>query len=249
MARDVDHVTFLSAMADAHQEKLASALVSLENKVADYLAGAPLTESQLFDLEWAINAKKDLRRIIEQEYLVKVDSLIRDYDRALASNIQMLGFYGDFGQIDATVVSQLKSLSFEGFKNIGNEYLEVLSKQIYEATLSGATFAESVNVVKAAVGGRLARYGNQLVHDSLMQFNRSVNVALAKEAGIEKWKYVGSLVESSRPFCRKHKDKVYTTEEVLEIWKGDWAGKMEGNPFIVAGGYNCGHQLLPVSED
>jgi hypothetical protein len=248
MARDVDHVTFLAALADSHQEKLAEALTKLENRVANLVADAPLKQGALYDLEWAVNAKRDIRTIVQQEYLVEVDRLIREYDLAVESNAEMLNFYGNFGRIDPEVVKQLKTMSFQGFNNIGNEYLEVISKQLYEATLVGTSFAESVAIVRASVGGRLARYSNQMVHDSVMQFNRGINVKLAKEAGIEKWKYVGSLVETSREFCKKHKDKVYTTEEVYAIWDDDWAGKMDGDPFIVAGGYNCGHQLIPYLE-
>ena len=43
-------------------------------------------------------------------------------------------------------------------------------------------------------------------------------------------------------------DKIYTEEELRRIWKGSWAGKSEGDPFIVRGGYRCRHTWLPVVE-
>jgi len=37
-------------------------------------------------------------------------------------------------------------------------------------------------------------------------------------------------------------------EELRRIWQGSWAGKSEGDPFIVRGGYRCRHTWLPVVE-
>ena len=39
-----------------------------------------------------------------------------------------------------------------------------------------------------------------------------------------------------------------TEEELRRIWQGSWAGKSEGDPFIVRGGYRCRHTWLPVVE-
>jgi len=246
MARDTDHVTFMAALAERHQERLAGALVTLENRIADFMASAPLDAGELFDEQWAITARSGLREIVEQEYLAEVDAIIRDYDTALRDAVSLNSPLSNFQELDPSVVAQLKTLSFQGFQDIGNEYLDVIAKEIYEATLVGASFATIVQSVRSQVSGRLARYSSQLVHDSLMQFDASVNIKMAKDAGITKFKYVGSLVDASRNHCRKHRNKTYTEEEIYEIWSGEWAGKMSGNPFKVRGGYNCGHQFIGV---
>ena len=248
MAADTDHAEYLASLASKHEERLASALVTLERRIADYVATAPLQDGQLFDLEWAINARPEIRRLVREEYLVEIDTIIRDYREVHQKALEMIGTYGDLIDIDSNIISQLQGLSFQGFADIGNEYLDVIAKQVYESTLTGATFATSVAAVQQAVGGGMARYAKQQVHDSLMQFDANVNVAVGKAAGATRWKYFGRLVEESRPHCIEHKGKVYTEEEIYEIWSGSWAGKIEGNPFVVRGGYNCGHHWRPVFD-
>jgi hypothetical protein len=249
MPADVDHVEELNQIADAHQRQLAAALVTLEQRIADLLATAPLQDGNLFDLEWAIQARAEIRQIVEEEYLAEVDRIIREYTAVAASTYEMLGTYGTFTQLDPRIISQLQSLQFQGFQDIGAEYLDAISREVYRNTLTGASFAASVQVIKEVAGGRLSQYAKQQVHDSLMQFDASVNTAIGKESGATKWKYVGRIIATSRPFCREHEGETFTDEEIQDLWSGSWAGKAAGDPFIVRGGYNCGHQFRPVFEE
>jgi len=87
------------------------------------------------------------------------------------------------------------------------------------------------------------------VHDSLTQFDASVNMAAAKEADVQEWEYYGDVIRDTRPWCQKHVGKVYTEDEIRDLWANNsWQGKSAGDPFIVRGGYNCRHQWLPVSK-
>lgn len=248
MAADTDHFNALDRLADRHEERLASALVALEDRVSDLMATAPLRDGQLFDLEWATNARTELRQLISEEYLATVDGIIREYDDVAVGATDMLREYGDIVELDQSVVSQLQQLTFQGFEDIGTEYLDVIAKQVYESTLTGTTFAASVAAVKEVVGKDMARYAGQQVHDALTQFDRTVNTKIALDSGATKFKYTGSLKETSRPHCRKHKDKVYTIDEINEIWQGEWQGKSSSNAFVSAGGYNCTHRFRPVFD-
>ena len=246
MSAESEYSDLLDRLADTHQARIAAALQELEERVAQLMATAPLTDGNLFDLEWAIQARAEIRQAIEAEYLTKVDAIVREYAAVAESTMAMLGTYGSFTKIDPSVISQLQKLTFQGFEDIGQEYLDIIGKAVYENTLTGVSFAESVNTVRQAVGGDMARYAKQQGHDSLMQFDRSLNTAIGKEAGATKWKYVGRIIETTRPFCRKHEGQIFTEEEIMETWGGSWAGKASGNPFIVCGGYNCGHGFRPV---
>lgn len=248
MAADVDHVEELTRLAALHQARLAEALATLEDRIADLLASAPLRDGNLFDLEWAIQARSEIRKLVEDEYLKTVDGIIREYTAVAGGTAEMLATYGAFTKIDPRIINQLQRLSFQGFQDIGAEYLDIVAKEVYQNTLTGRAFAESVRTVKEAVGGSLAKNANQLVHDSLMQFDASVNTAIGKEAGATSWKYVGGLVATSRPFCREHEGQIFTDEEIELTWSGSWAGKASGDPHIVRGGYNCRHSFRPVIE-
>ena len=249
MAADTDHFDALDTLADTHQKRLAESLVTLENRIADLVATAPLQDGKLFDLEWAVNARNELRQAINEDYLTEVDSIIRDYDQVAVDAATMLGEYGDIVQLDQDVIGQLQQMTFQGFEDLGAEHLDIISKQVYESTLTGATFANSVNAVREVVGKDMARYASQQVHDSLMQFDRAVNTKIALDSGATRFKYRGSDDSKTRSFCAKHVDKIYTIDEINEIWQGDWAGKSSSNAFATAGGYNCRHRFRPVFDD
>lgn len=95
-------------------------------------------------------------------------------------------------------------------------------------------------------GNNMRRYARQMVFDSAMQFDASINVAAGKEVGAKAWKYYGSVVTDTRTWCAKHAGKTMTEEYIRESWaKESWKGKADGDPFIVRGGYNCRHHFRP----
>ncbi len=99
-------------------------------------------------------------------------------------------------------------------------------------------------------GNNLRRYAGQIAHDSVMQFHGQFTVAKAKEAGIDKFTYTGTLVRDSRDFCVEMLNKVLTEKQIREIWKSRaWQGKSNGDPFIVRGGYRCRHTWIPTVEE
>lgn len=249
MAADTDHFKILDRLAEKHEQRLASALVVLEERVSDLMATAPLKDGQLFDLEWALSARTELRQAISEEYLEAADSIVREYDSVASGAADMLKEYGDITVVDPDVISQLQQMTFQGFEDIGTEYLDVIAKQVYESTLTGTTFAQSVAAVKKVVSEDMARYASQQVHDALTQFDRTVNTKIALDSGAKKFQYRGSDDEKTRSFCRKHINKIYTIDEINEIWQGEWTGKSSSNAFVSAGGYNCRHRFRPVFED
>lgn len=96
-------------------------------------------------------------------------------------------------------------------------------------------------------GNNLRRYASQIAHDSVMQFHGQFTVSKAKEAGLEHYRYTGTLVRDSRPFCQTMLNRVLTEKEIRDIWNNQsWGGKSTGDPFIVRGGYRCRHTWIPT---
>jgi hypothetical protein len=288
---DVTHAKFIEKLGDAHEKRIVEALASLEERIIALMTGAPLKDGQLFDLEWAIAARKDILQAITEEYLVPVNSDIAEYVKAAESAVKMIQTYTDFVGISPAVVSALQSQAFLGFENIGTTFLNDISSEIYQNTLAGRPISESIKTIRQKingvyaqadqveiqrlvdiangggkgaeeaikelksvyaadkVGNNMRRYSTQMVHDSLMQFDASIVVQAGKETGADQWKYYGSVIRDSRPFCKEHAGKVYTEEEIRDIWKADWAGKAPGDPFIVRGGYNCRHHFRPFYSE
>ena len=99
-------------------------------------------------------------------------------------------------------------------------------------------------------GENLRRYSGQIAHDSVMQFHGQFTVKKAKDAGLNHFQYVGTLVRDSRQFCRRMVNRTLTETEIRSIWKNEgWAGKSNGDPFIVRGGYRCKHTWIPTDPN
>lgn len=82
------------------------------------------------------------------------------------------------------------------------------------------------------------------INTALRSFNRLVTVAQATDLGIDLFLYDGPLDEVTRPFCEDHVNKVYSLEQLNELDNG------QGLPVaIYCGGYNCRHELLPISPE
>lgn len=98
-----------------------------------------------------------------------------------------------------------------------------------------------------SVGGGLRQAVSSEAHDSVMDFDGVFTIHRARQAGLTKFKYSGTLVAKSRDFCINHVGKTYTEAEVRDIWSNrSWSGKRAGDPFVVRGGHGCRHFFIPV---
>ena len=291
MAADNDHARFLESLGEAHEKRIVDALTSLENRLALLLASAPTKQGALFDLEWAIAARRDILSAIQSEYLAESSRIVDEYTKAAASAGAMLNEYGGFVGLSDDVIRALKAQSFQGFQNIAGTFLNELATEVYQNTISGRSVVDSVNALRQKINGvyaqsdqlevqrlvnianaggaaaedaikqlhsiyaadklgnNMRRYSSQMVHDSLMQFDASVVTKTGFDSGADAWKYYGSNINDTRDWCRQHSGKVYTEEQIRELWTQDWSGKAAGDPFIVRGGYNCRHHWRPVFRE
>ena len=292
MAAPDDYAQFLERLALQHQRRLADALQTLEGRLAGYIQTAPATDGELFDMEWALSARSEIRQAMEEEYLAEVQDILGDYQEVAQQQLNMLNTFGQFTRVPPEVISALQRQSFQGFEALASQQLDVLSNGVYQASLTGrgkadfieqlrgsingiyqasdqAEIQELVEVAQNATGARqqaavdrlhrvyasdrlgnnLRRYASLYAVDSLNQFSSTLTITTATEQGIDRFEYYGDLILDSRDFCREHIDKIYTRAEIEKIWKGEWAGKAPGDPFIVRGGYNCRHQWLPKVEE
>ena len=78
MAAPDDYAEFLERLALQHQRRLADALQTLEGRLAGYMQTAPATDGELFDMEWALSARSEIRQAMEEEYLAEVQDILGD---------------------------------------------------------------------------------------------------------------------------------------------------------------------------
>lgn len=153
MPTDNQYDETLDRLADTHQQRLADALATLEERVAGVMADAPLQGGKLFDTEWAINARPALKEAMDEAYLSEVDGIVRGYGSVAADAQDMLSTYGDFTKIDSATINQLQRLSFQGFESVANEYLDTLANEVYQSTLTGRSFNDTVKNLRQTING------------------------------------------------------------------------------------------------
>lgn len=286
-----DYAELVDRVADGHQRRMAAVLQTLEANLVSYINTAPDTDGKMFDLEWSIQARQEVRRLMDADFLTEAQSIIDDYVGIASDQFAMLSEYGTFTRVAPEAISALQRLSFQGFQAIADQQLDTLATGIYQAALTGRSKADLISELRGQINGvyqqsddeearqlveiaqnatgkrqqdavdklhniyardrlgnNMRRYATQMANDSLSQYSGAITKATANEAGIDKFEYYGDTIRDTRPFCREHVGKIYTEDEINEIWQGSWAGKAPGDPFIVKGGYNCRHHWRPIPE-
>lgn len=123
--------------------------------------------------------------------------------------------------------------------------------------------------------GLLTKYSKQITTDSLNQYSATYVQIVSSDLGYEWYAYQGSDIKTTRPFCDAMTDRRYFhVSELPKLLRADGLyydkkgvktkvliyektglphGMIDGtnpeNIFIRRGGYNCGHQIRPVSAN
>lgn len=154
---------------------------------------------------------------------------------------------------------------------IGAAYVDEIKKMLSDNITSGGSYANLAKQLSNYVlgdkenEGGLIRYGRQIATDSITQYNAQYNKVVTDDLGLSWFQYVGSLITTSRPFCKELVSKRYFhISEVPELLKGHIGdknvpvNKKTGLPegmiagtnnqtfFVNRGGYQCAHQIFPV---
>jgi len=256
----MSRTTLIEKLADQHEEQIKRTLEDLESRIIRDISIA-VDQQDIVSTQIAIQLRTNLRRLIQETYTTRADLNVREYDRIVTSFMNEFGElnipdnFKTLTQVDLDTITQLKFQSFSGYEELANRYLTELSSNVYQNAIAGKPFNEMVKDISGLITGDVDRrgrsmstYASQIAHDSVMQFDGQFTVYKVKEAGLNKYKYTGTLVRDSREHCKRHINKTYTEEQIRQIWQSSWAGKSEGDPFIVRGGYRCRHTWLPVVE-
>jgi hypothetical protein len=156
----------------------------------------------------------------------------------------------------ATVEQTLQGLTGSG---VSTNFIEPIRTGIFQNIVAGSTKSDLEAYLKRyilgtpEVDGTLSRYVKQVSRDALNQFDGQVNAKIANEFGLDAYRYVGSLIEDSRPQCRRWvaMGVIQTKDLPDEIaWmNANGTGAIPGTSpetfSIYRGGYNCRHSAIP----
>lgn len=172
----------------------------------------------------------------------------------------------------ASVDITYDQLGESGLSNdLANEIKGILNTNIQ----TGASYSSMTDQLRTAIlgneeiDGALLRYAKTYTTDSINQFSAVYNRQVTSDFDAKWFRYVGSNRETTRPFCEHLTDKdqgYFHIDEVpgflegqvgddtVELYdktglpQGMKEGTTESTFFTLRGGWNCNHQILPVSR-
>lgn len=201
--------------------------------------------------------------VMQNEYWKSVEksftpkTLLKEIKKqAIADTVKNLTSQG----IGATISDQISAILRTNITT-GGSYAK-LTSQLREKILNTTT------------DGALQKYTKQITTDAINQYNAQYTQTVSSDLGFEWFAYQGSDIMTTRPFCDAMtdiryfhvteiprllraeglyyiKDGVKTKVPIYDKTKlphGMIPGTNPANFQINRGGYNCGHQIRPVSE-
>jgi hypothetical protein len=154
--------------------------------------------------------------------------------------------------------SQKNAVTLFGEAAINQEYFAPIQQLLSQNIVTGASLKETTKALRLITvnnpegDGFAYRYAKTWSRTSFAQADAEYTTTLSRALGAEWYKYAGSVIETSRPFCETRHNKYYHVKEVEE-WGtlGNWGGKIKGTNsssiFANRGGWNCRHSLVPYS--
>lgn len=158
------------------------------------------------------------------------------------------------------ILSNAKTTVFDLLANAAvNDSVESF-KQILNTSIStGENFQQVIRNIRNNIegtpefAGRMERYAKQNAYDFYSISNAQYIRQVSEDYGFEFYEYIGVDVKGTRSFCKSRNNKIYHKREIQEWASLDWDGKARGTDastiFAYRGGYNCGHQIIPVATE
>lgn len=139
-------------------------------------------------------------------------------------------------------------------------------KQTLESSITnGTSFTDTLQGLREIIiggedyDGRMLAHVKRIAYDSFAASDRAYTNTIATDLGLEFYRYSGGRVEETRCFCQNRIGKYFHKKEIEGWatgiglgscgfpWEGMNTNTDKATIFIYAGGYNCKHNMLPVS--
>jgi uncharacterized protein YoaH (UPF0181 family) len=158
------------------------------------------------------------------------------------------------------ILSNAKTTVFDLLANAAvNDSVESF-KQILNTSIStGENFQQVIRNIRNNIegtpefAGRMERYAKQNAYDFYSISNAQYIRQVSEDYGFEFYEYIGVEVRGTRSFCSERNNKIFHKREIQDWANINWEGKMRGTNettiFAYRGGYNCGHQIIPVATE
>lgn len=173
--------------------------------------------------------------------------------------------------LDAVGIGAERELFVEGLtadlnSAFASEIRQPIKTAIAYNIRAGATTSQTIEFLDGLLlkkpgqeYAKMARYTTQIVNDAILGYDGAIMQRFADEYGVNEWRYSGSLIKDSRPFCvhcvktlngkipDKDLDKLLVEFQSNKAKsQGMRPGTNRHNFASYRGGYRCRHRVFPV---
>ena len=233
------------------------------------------------------NLRNRLEKVIFTKDFIKASKdLIKSYDTI---NETTKGYFSSFATAPSATTEEILKIVRQSAIDRTAMYLgeagmnvNIIGKvqEILQSNISsGGSYADFQNSMKdfiqgnAETLGAFEKYANTVVVDSVNTYSRTYSTIISEDLGLEWYMYVGSLLETSREWCKHmvkkrfiHKSELNTVlydnidgvdicsteipcNKKTKLPNGMKADTNVNNIQNYAGGWNCGHRLIAVPKE
>jgi hypothetical protein len=193
----------------------------------------------------------------------KTADLTNDYFKAFIPDFKTQDFYKDVLRN-----SQKNALDLLGEDAFTQKLITPLKQTLESSIVNKLTFTETLKNLRVIIegdgekDGALLSHVKRVAYDSYSASDRGYTNTVAQDLGLEFYRYSGGEIDTTRCFCDERNGKYFHKKEIEEWgekrnlgscgtgngWAGMNTNTNKATIFIFAGGYNCHHSILPVSE-
>jgi len=245
-----------------HIKRMTTAVHDLENNIINSLSQLKVNKGgSLASLR--LNTKnlqtthKDVILAFEKDFNGAAKIVTNDFKNVeanLVKSYMKLDEQVSFSGADKAMMDVLSNSAYQEYVAIGGQFQEKVVQSLYGNVIGGKGMSDLITDIQGVLGGSVSRTGRPLVNyarlyanDMIMNFQNDVNLKKGEQIGMKLFLYYGSVIVSTRDFCKRRVGQVYTKKQILS-WKGGWTGK-RGDAWTFRGGWNCRHHWQPVRKE
>jgi len=154
-----------------HINRLNIALENLEKDVVKLANSLPLRDNKLFEARLAVELRPKIKALIDKHYVLWADGTVREYDKVakiIVDNMKVLPISENFKtltELDIETITNLKRVKFTGFLDIATETTNALADEIYQSTISGKPFEDTVKTLQHRINGVYIKADQDEIND------------------------------------------------------------------------------------
>lgn len=207
-------------------------------------------------------ANRIIKIFKDSEYVEAVNEFAKTFNKIKELNLKY--FEKNFGEVtnrgiaDNILEIQKQRMVEALVETSPQRFISEIKPILDNAVGTSQSWKDTVKQIKAFtegnedLDGRIVKYAKQITTDAFSTADAMYTYEITSNLVLEFYRYVGGKIKDTREFCSVRNGNYYHREEVKE-WGNlkDWNGRNpytnEQTIFILRGGYNCRHALIPVS--